>query len=192
MAKRKKPSKRKLVGFLVSLLIVLVLALLGYCAYEFFLKDRLPGSSSSGSSLTSSSSSASTSHVEGTYDPISFHFLDLQIRYTGDCTYIKAGENDILIDAGARQASAAVIDEYLSQHVEDGKLEYVIATHAHQDHIAGFVGNADDSLPGGRTGILYQYKVDTLIDFPLTDATTNIYKNYKIAVWPPRWRPSSA
>lgn len=188
MAKRKKPSKKKLVGFLVSLLIVLILALVGYCAYEFVLKDRLAGSSSDGSSSSAlsssetSSSQSSGSVPEDGYDPISFHFLDLKIRYTGDCTYIKAGENDILIDAGARQASAAIIDEYLGQHVEDGKLEYVIATHAHQDHIAGFVGNADDSLPGGRTGILYQYKVDTLIDFPLTDATTNIYKNYKVAV----------
>ena len=195
MAKRKKPSRKEIVRFLISLLIVLILALVGYCAYEFFLKDFFAspeGSSYSSSGPTSSSLSSSSgptssslssgSLSEEGYDPISFHFLDLRIRYTGDCTYIKAGENDILIDAGARQGSAAVIDEYLSQHVEDGRLEYVIATHAHQDHIAGFVGNADDSLTGGRTGILYQYKVDTLIDFPLTDATTTIYRNYQAAV----------
>ena len=46
--------------------------------------------------------------------------------------------------------------EYVDKYCTDGVLEYVIATHAHQDHIAGFVGNKDGNT---RTGILYQYKV---------------------------------
>lgn len=110
---------------------------------------------------------------------LSIHFLELGNRYTGDCTLIKAGDTEVLIDAGSRQGSAATIKSYVDEYCTDGVLEYVIATHAHQDHIAGFVGNASGS---SRTGILYQYKVGTLIQFSMTEATSQIYKNYLTAV----------
>ena len=70
---------------------------------------------------------------------VSVHFLELGNRYTGDCTYIKVGENiDILIDCGSKANSIPTVDAYLKQYVTDGVLEYVIVTHAHQDHYAGF------------------------------------------------------
>ena len=103
---------------------------------------------------------------------ISFHFLELGNGYTGDSVYIKAGENDILIDAGSRGNSADDIAGYIDQYVTDGKLEYVIATHADQDHIAAFVGTS--SIPG----IFDRYEVGIIIDFPRTDKSTQVYKNY--------------
>lgn len=106
---------------------------------------------------------------------LSIHFLELGNKYTGDCTLIKCGDTEVLIDAGSRQGSAATIKEYVDQYCTDGILEYVIATHAHQDHIAGFVGNGSGS---SKTGILYRYKVGTLIQFAKTNATTAIYKSY--------------
>ena len=109
---------------------------------------------------------------------LSIHFLELGNRYTGDCTLIKAGDTEVLIDAGSRQGSAATIKSYVDEYCTDGVLEYVIATHAHQDHIAGFVGNAGNP----RTGVMYQFKIGTLIQFALTDATTNIYEEYCEAV----------
>ena len=109
-----------------------------------------------------------------TADSISIHFLELGNQYTGDSVYIKAGETDILIDAGSRQSSAGTIGKYLKQPglVEDNKLEYVVATHAHQDHIAGFVGT------NAAPGIFKQFDVGTIIDFPKTDATSSIYNRY--------------
>ena len=109
---------------------------------------------------------------------LSIHFLELGNAYTGDCTLIKVGDTEVLIDAGSRKGSASRICEYVSEYCTDGVLEYVIATHAHQDHIAGFVGNAGDP----RTGVMYQFKIGTLIQFALTDATTNIYEEYCEAV----------
>lgn len=106
---------------------------------------------------------------------LSIHFLELGNKYTGDCTLIKCGNTEVLIDAGSRQNSAATIKAYVDKYCKDGVLEYVIATHAHQDHIAGFVGT-------GGSGILYQYEVGTLIEFALTNATTQIYQNYRTAV----------
>ena len=111
----------------------------------------------------------------------SIHFLELGNAYTGDCTLIKCGDTEILIDAGSRQGSAATIKQYVDQYCTDGVLEYVIATHAHQDHIAGFVGNTVSKPKDGeppRTGILYQYKIGTLIQFGGTGTTSQIYKNY--------------
>ena len=107
-------------------------------------------------------------------EPIDIHFLELGNKFTGDCTYIKAGDTDILIDAGSRNGSAEAIAKYVDPLCTDHKLEYVIATHAHQDHIAGFVGT---SKPESE-GILKHYKIDTLIDFSRTGSDSATYKDY--------------
>ena len=106
---------------------------------------------------------------------LSFHFLELGNNYTGDSTYIKAGDIDILIDAGSRQDSADAIAAYVDQYCTDGKLEYVIATHAHQDHIAGFVSTKK------RAGIFERYQCGIIIDFAQTKATSAVYNNYVAA-----------
>lgn len=205
----------------LTLVVVAGVAVAGYFVYTSF-RGGNGGSSSSnvitssatssmGSSLTSSEISISTvssspSLTSGGVEasPISFHFLQLKNAHTGDCTYIKAGDNDILIDAGSKSGCATTIESYLEDstrggdYVKDGKLEYVIATHAHEDHISGFAGNVDSSLAGGRTGIFYHYKVDHLVDFSYYDdstkkvlsdnrltstsaSTTTVYKNYLAA-----------
>lgn len=103
---------------------------------------------------------------------ISFHFLELGNRYTGDSVYIKAGENDILIDAGSRANSADTISAYVNKYVTDSKLEYVIATHAHQDHIAGFAGN------GTYQSIFEKFECETIIDFSQHNTSSGVYNNY--------------
>ena len=98
------------------------------------------------------------------------HFMELGNQYTGDCIYIRSGSTDILIDAGSRKNSADTIIEYVDNYVKDNTLEFVIATHADQDHIAAY------------EGIFERYEVETIIDFPLTNKTgkdeTNILKTY--------------
>ena len=93
---------------------------------------------------------------------VSIHFLEVGNKYTGDCTLIKVGNTEVLIDAGSRLNSASTINAYLEKYCTDGVLEYVIATHAHQDHIAGFVGNSNK---GVYNGVFYTYEVETLIHF---------------------------
>ena len=175
--------------------VILSLLSLSSCdLISSFLPD-FPGLSSSGSesssSLTSGSASESSSSgsasvissYDGDFDPISIHFLELGNANTGDCIYIKAGENDILIDAGSRKGSAETIASYLTDstrggdYVSDGKLEYVIATHAHQDHIAGFVGNKDGD---SRTGIFYSFEVEHLIDFSYYCSSDVTFDNSKV------------
>ena len=103
------------------------------------------------------------------------NFIELGNKYTGDCTYIKAGDNDILIDAGSKPASVATIDAFLSENVSDGTLEYVIVTHAHEDHYAGFATTED------ADSIFDLYECEVIIDFSQITpekADTKMYKNY--------------
>ena len=112
-------------------------------------------------------------------EELSIHFLELGNEYTGDSVYIKAGETDILIDAGSRKGSAAAIKSYVDTYCTDNKLEYVIGTHGDQDHIAGFVGNTSGST---KTGILYQYDIGTIITASYSTKTTTIYSDYRAAI----------
>lgn len=105
---------------------------------------------------------------------ITFHFLELGNKYSGDCTYIKAGDVDILIDAGSKVSSISTITAYINQFVTDNKLEYVIVTHAHEDHYAGFAANA-------TTDSLFDiYEVGVIIDFARSNQkdTAVMYNNY--------------
>ena len=161
-----KLAKKSPAGFAVVVIIAILvigLGIGGYFAYKYVLEPRLNGNETT---------SSQRSHYEGDATAIDINFLELGNQYTGDCTFIKAGDKDILIDAGSRQNSASTIASFVDQYCSDGKLEYVIVTHAHQDHIAGFVGS------NNAQGILKRYKIDTLIDFSLTNATTQIYQNY--------------
>ncbi len=106
-------------------------------------------------------------------DELSIHFLELGNYYAGDSVYIKAGEYDILIDAGSRASSSTTIKNYINQYCTDGKLEYVIATHAHEDHISGFVGNSSNP------GILDLYECDVIIDYALKNTTSKISAEYE-------------
>lgn len=104
---------------------------------------------------------------------LQIHFLELGNKYTGDCTYIKAGDVDILIDAGSKESSVPTIAAYLDRYVTDGKLEYVVVTHAHEDHYAGFAR---------RDGSIFDlYECGTIIDFALTNQkeSAKMYNNYQ-------------
>lgn len=56
---------------------------------------------------------------------LSIHFLDLGNKYVGDSVYIKAGDTDILIDAGSRQSSAETITKYINQYVTEDRKSVV-------------------------------------------------------------------
>ncbi|MBQ8427478.1 MAG: MBL fold metallo-hydrolase [Clostridia bacterium] len=147
---RRKSRKKKLSGTsLILVIILLAIGYAGYYVYENYLKKD-PFIPAKGA--------------------ISFHFMTLGNENTGDSVYIKAGNNDILIDAGSRANSIDDIDNYLKNYVTDGKLEYVIVTHADQDHIAGFAKK--------DVSIFDLYECQTIIDFPRTDKTTDTYNNY--------------
>ena len=160
-----KVAKKSPALFVLLIVVVIVLGVGGYFAYKYVLEPRMAANGSE-------PESSQRSTYQGDSASMDINFLELGNKYTGDSTFIKAGDVDILIDAGSRQNSATTIANFVDNYCTDGVLEYVIATHAHQDHIAGFVGSNSDA------GILKRYKIDTLIDFSLTNATSAIYNNY--------------
>ena len=87
---------------------------------------------------SNTTTSVTATPLTGSKDELSIHFLELGNKYTGDCTYIKIGDVDVLIDCGSRTNSIATVTSYLNNYVTDNTLEYVVVTHAHQDHYAGF------------------------------------------------------
>ena len=167
-------------AFLTSLTLCAGLTACSLDDVKSFIDDIISEESSEkdSSSETNSSSEKDSSSESGPVEDIitaelSIHFLELGNKYTGDCTLIKVGDTEVLIDAGSRKGSAETIVPYVQQYCTDGVLEYVIATHAHQDHIAGFVGTTK------ADGIFESFVCETIIDYPLSDATSDIRADYE-------------
>ena len=68
-------------------------------------------------------------------DKVEIYFIEMVDQY-GDSIYIKAGDFDMLIDAGQTSDGYNVLN-FLKQHVADSRLDMVVTTHAHSDHIGG-------------------------------------------------------
>ncbi len=141
-------------GSVIMAIIMLIIAIGGYFAYDKYFKNPYI---------------APTGELE-------FHFMELGNEFAGDCVYVRAGDNDILIDGGSRANSLDDITEYLGNYVTDGTLEFVIVTHADQDHIATFAS---------KNNLFGEYKCEIIIDFPLTNKSlttqggnTSLYGQY--------------
>ncbi|MBE7086446.1 MAG: MBL fold metallo-hydrolase [Clostridiales bacterium] len=130
-------------------------------------------SSSEESSSEENSSSGGVEEEENKISPLDVHFLHVGNATSGDCTLIKSGNTEILIDAGSTTGSIGTIVPYIKSYCTDGILEYVIATHAHQDHIAGFTNSSSQGK-----GIFESFECKTIIDFPKTTVTSKLYGEY--------------
>jgi len=114
---------------------------------------------------------------------VAVHFLELGNKYTGDCTYIKVGEDiDILIDCGSRTSSIAYVHKYLDSYITDVNeqgekiLDYVIITHAHRDHYAGFATSTK------MQSIFDLFDCKNIFTFSQTETgkkDTTTYKNFE-------------
>ena len=147
-ASRKKALKKLPAWAIVLAVILLIVIIGGYYYYENYYKKE--------------------TFIQPTGE-LSFHFMTLGNNYNGDSIYVKAGDVDILIDAGSRAGSVPTIQAYINQYCTDNTLEYVIVTHADQDHIAGFAA---------AESIFDLYECETIIDFALTDKDTATYDRY--------------
>ena len=100
----------------------------------------------------------------------SLHMPQLGNKFAGDCTLIKSGDIEILIDAGSKASSIETITEYINRYCTDNILEYVIVTHAHEDHYACF------AIEDGSIFDLYECK--TVIDFSQVEKGKETGKMY--------------
>lgn len=168
MAKRKRKNNVTKIEITIVMIVVVILAVL--FALHYFGVIDIPFAQF----LPKNQPAPADVHkvVSG---EVGIHFLELGNKFTGDCTYIKAGDTDILIDAGSRTNSVPTISSYINKYCTDGVLEYVIVTHAHQDHYAGFAGTTK-----ANSSIFDLYECKTIIDFALSNnEDTAMYKQYQ-------------
>ncbi len=91
----------------------------------------------------------------------SVHFIDVG---QGDCTLVLCGDEALLIDAGENGHETEVLNYLRSMKID--KLDYIIATHQHSDHI------------GGIPEVLEEYEADNIIMPRLTKAQTPTNSTY--------------
>ncbi|SFB22748.1 ComEC/Rec2 family competence protein [Clostridium frigidicarnis] len=73
-----------------------------------------------------------TSNKETVQDKLLVHYIDVG---QGDSILIQSKNKNLLIDAGPRSSSKDLINYLKKNNIK--KLDYVIATHPHEDHIGG-------------------------------------------------------
>ena len=81
--------------------------------------------------------------------------------YYGECTLIQYGNYDLVIDSGAG-ADAYHVREVLDTKISDKKIDLLIVTHPHGDHIGGIINGALDDL-----------QIDTIVDYGYIYDTTD-------------------
>lgn len=143
MAKSKKPNKK-----LIYLIVVLVLAIVSAVGtnYDEIMPDE------SETQQTSAQTDAN----------FAVHFVDVG---QGDCTLVESNGEYLLIDAGENGHETEVLNYLRSMNIE--KLDYIIVTHQHSDHI------------GGMPEVLAEFECDNLIMPRLTKEQTPTNSTYK-------------
>lgn len=162
MAKKRKKAKKLSLGFIALILVVAIAALAFYYFFVYKKQQDVPAGDTGDKTQTPEAGDIK----EISSADLSIHFIAPAVKASGDCTLIKAGDTEVLIDAGPTQSNAKAIKEYINQYCTDGKLEYVIVTHGDTDHIAGMFGTSEK---GQYNGILYSYEIGTLIQFDKTN-----------------------
>ena len=152
-----------LLGILLSLLLIAIGFGVGFVYYVFVEDTPVSETLKEDSEVPSGETGIDDEVIKN--GDLSIHFMELGNIYTGDSILIQCGDNDILIDAGSEYSSAPTLISYIDKYVTDNTLEYVIATHGHTDHIASFISTEE------YTGIFEHYKVENIIDFPLTNSS---------------------
>lgn len=102
--------------------------------------------------------------VEPAQDNLIVHFIDVG---QGDAILIQQGESNMLIDAGDNRYGEVIVN-YLRKH-KVKRLDYVIGTHPHADHI------------GGLDNVINTFEVGKII-MPKVSHNTRTYEDVLLAI----------
>lgn len=129
-ARKSRKSAKKLFETAASaaLLAILTFALIVFVNEKFIRWDFIPSSAD----IVHFFGGGGTPYVKPLDDEVAVYFIDVG---QGDCELIRTKNCNILIDCGEEENADEVIGFIRYSGVE--RLDYVIATHPHSDHIGG-------------------------------------------------------
>ena len=167
MSKRRKKSN----NIILSLIIFMILCVSGYFGTDYFLENSNSDNiakevSTNEVKITTSSSIENVDEVDLNNDKLNIIFF-----YVGqaDCTLIKLNDEVILIDAGNNNDGKNVVSFLQEKGIT--QIDYLIGTHADEDHIGGIddIINSMDIgtflIPTiGENGTDYKNAVETAKD----------------------------
>lgn len=157
MSRRRKKSNSKALLWIITISLVIGV---------FYYVMESDNKATDDNVISAPSSDLSISDAD-----FSLHMPQLGNKFSGDCTLIKSGDVEILIDAGSKSSSIDTLTEYINRYCTDNILEYVVVTHAHEDHYACF------AIEDGSIFDLYECK--TIIDFSQVEKGKDTQKMYK-------------
>ena len=133
MSKRRKKSN----NIILSLIIFIILCVSGYFGTDYFLENS--NSDNIAKEVSTNEVKITTSSIIENVDEVDLNNdkLNIIFFYVGqaDCTLIKLNDDVILIDAGNNNDGKNVVS--LLQEKGITQIDYLIGTHADEDHIGG-------------------------------------------------------
>ena len=144
-------------GIYCAALLFLQAVLLSGCSDPSAWADLLP--EESGDWQQSRETVAALPEFSGSDGYLRVHFIDVG---QGDSILIQAGEHAMLVDAGTNESGGTVTDYLHSLNLT--KLDYLIGTHPHEDHI------------GGLDDVILSFAIGTVI-MPDVSHTTRTYED---------------
>lgn len=133
MAEKKKSAEKKTLKSLISKILGIIVVLI----LAYFTADQT-GVIQTGNDST-----------ETNGETLEVHYIDVG---QGDSIFIKCGGETMLIDAGERDYGD-VVTNYIKTHSDGTKLDIVVATHPHSDHIGG-MAEVLENMGGAKTLIV--------------------------------------
>lgn len=167
MSKRRKKSN----NIILSLIIFIILCVSGYFGTDYFLENS--NSDNIAKEVSTNEVKITTYSIIENVDEVDLNNdkLNIIFFYVGqaDCTLIKLNDDVILIDAGNNNDGKNVVS--LLQEKGITQIDYLIGTHADEDHIGGIddIINSMDIgtflIPTiGENGTDYKNAVETAKD----------------------------
>ncbi len=127
--KKRKQSRETAKKFFTVVVIIIIIAAAVIMINERYIHcEYIPSTDE----IISFIGLEDTPEITVEQDEIAVHFIDVG---QGDCIFIDTPDKDMLIDSGEYEYASRVIRYLHSNGVT--KLDYIIATHPHSDHMGG-------------------------------------------------------
>ncbi len=114
-------------------------------------------------------------------DDIYVYSLDEELPGYSNCSLIKYGHYDILVDCGSTITDSTNFVKKLKKYVVDGSIEYIVVSHYHVSNISQLIGNYKNRV-SLQDGVLDQFDIGKIIDGSLTNLSdssdSGFYKKY--------------